>query len=298
MAVTSGFFDSINGDRKYNARQMAELFDGLINDGVYETIYKQFRVSPNTGLAVQVDTGRGWFKHTWIKNDNIRVLYINSPDSLLPRIDAVVIEVDHRDSGRRDDIKVITGTPSASPQRPTLSKTDELFQVPLAYVRVNSGATSITTSNITNMVGTSSCPFVTGVVEVMDIDWLIAQWQSQWKDRLKDHESDWEKWFGEHTYLYENEWIDWLAKINDKMIGHEYDFIDWFARLQAMLEDDIAANLANRIIQLENIVDELLRKGIILNTIDDSDDDPIIDSYNHPIDGVIKFAVGQGNCTC
>ena len=29
-----GFYNSVNGDRLYNAQQMSELFEGLITDGV------------------------------------------------------------------------------------------------------------------------------------------------------------------------------------------------------------------------------------------------------------------------
>lgn len=284
MAVTSGFFNSINGDRKYDALQMAELFDGLINDGVYETIYNRFRVSPNNGFTIQVDTGRGWFKHTWIKNDNLKLLTHDAPHVLYDRIDAVVIEVDHRDQGRKDDIKIIKGTPSASPARPTLSKTNELWQVPLAYVTVKTNAASITTANITNMIGTSSCPFVTGVVSVMDIDMLIAQWQAQWNDRLKVHEKDFENWFG---------------KMNDRLIGYEYDFQDWFKKLQVILEGNVAANLADRLLQLENFLDLMVKNGgMTVTTIDDSNGRPIIDSFNHEINGLVNMFGSGGNCTC
>ena len=34
MAFTCGFFNSENGDRKYNAEQMSAIFDGIIADGV------------------------------------------------------------------------------------------------------------------------------------------------------------------------------------------------------------------------------------------------------------------------
>ena len=44
MSVTSGFFDSINGDRKYNAEQMSSIFDGIVTDGVFQNIGEAFRV--------------------------------------------------------------------------------------------------------------------------------------------------------------------------------------------------------------------------------------------------------------
>ena len=44
MALTSGFYNSINGDRTYNAEQMSSIFDGIINDGVFASIGKVFQV--------------------------------------------------------------------------------------------------------------------------------------------------------------------------------------------------------------------------------------------------------------
>lgn len=32
----SGFFNSINGDRKYDAEEMSEIFQGLISDGLLQ----------------------------------------------------------------------------------------------------------------------------------------------------------------------------------------------------------------------------------------------------------------------
>lgn len=95
MTVTSGFFNSQNGDRKYNSEEMSTLFDGLINDGVYETIYNKFAVSANNGMTIQVDTGRGWFDHAWVLNDSILLLEVDPAEVLFDRIDAVVVDVDH-----------------------------------------------------------------------------------------------------------------------------------------------------------------------------------------------------------
>lgn len=38
MSVTYGFYNSIKGDRKYNALEMSSIFDGIIVDGVYMSI--------------------------------------------------------------------------------------------------------------------------------------------------------------------------------------------------------------------------------------------------------------------
>ena len=296
MAVTSGFFNSINGDRKYDALQMAELFDGLINDGVYETLYNRFQVSAHENFIIKVDTGRGWFAHTWIKNDGLLLLALDEPDILNDRIDAVVIEVNHSDAIRLDSIKIVKGTPSASPVRPTLSKGDnDIWQYPLAYVSVKTTATAITASDITNMIGTSECPFVTGIISVMDIDMLIEQWQSQWKDRLGEHENEWNDHIGQH----ESEWNDWYENHTNQ---YQYDFKSWFQQLQTLLERNEAANLLNEILKLKDKWKLLAREHIITDTIDDNTCEPILDNFGREIEGTFYFTddvtVILDNCEC
>ena len=57
MSVSSGFFNSLNGDRKYNAAQMSAIFDGLIIDGVFASIGTAFAVKAAGGLTVNVGIG-------------------------------------------------------------------------------------------------------------------------------------------------------------------------------------------------------------------------------------------------
>ena len=48
MSVTYGFYNSINGDRKYNALEMSSIFDGIIVDGVYMSIGDALNVHGST----------------------------------------------------------------------------------------------------------------------------------------------------------------------------------------------------------------------------------------------------------
>ena len=52
MSVTSGFFNSFNHDRRYNAEQMSAIFDGIINDGVFANIGTAFAVQDGHGSTV------------------------------------------------------------------------------------------------------------------------------------------------------------------------------------------------------------------------------------------------------
>lgn len=193
MAFTCGFFNSQNGDRKYNAEQMASIFDGLIKDGVYDTIGEIFAVTPGTGMQVLVGSGRAWFDHTWNNNDAPYPLTITAADVSLPRYDAVVLETNHSDTVRTNRLRVLTGTPAGTPIKPTMTSTANVKQHPLAYIKVTAGATAITQSMIEVVVGTSECPFVTGIIETAQIDALFQQWNGEfdaWFDNLKAQLSD------------------------------------------------------------------------------------------------------------
>lgn len=193
MAFTCGFFNSENGDRKYNAEQMSAIFDGIIADGVFTTIGDHMAVTAGTGMQVLVGTGKAWFDHTWNVNDAAYPLTIAASDVTLSRIDAIVLETNHSDSVRLNKLRVVQGTVASSPVKPTLTNNEKVHQHPLAWVTVAPGVTQIAASAIENAVGTSACPFVTGIIATTDIDDLFAQWNGEfdeWFDNLKAQLSD------------------------------------------------------------------------------------------------------------
>ena len=91
--VTYGFFDSVDGDRKYSADQISQYFKGLIGDGIYESVGSALVVTPGSGLSVNVGTGRGIVKYHWIENDNLTNIVITAHLSL-PKYVAVVMRYD------------------------------------------------------------------------------------------------------------------------------------------------------------------------------------------------------------
>lgn len=187
--LTYGFYDSVAGDRRYNAVQMAEIFDGLINDGVYATQGTAFVVNAQADMNVTIGEGRAWFDHTWTKNDTILILTADPADLILDRIDTVVLEVNSELLIRQNSIKIIKGTPSSSPTRPDLTNNEYVHQYPLADIAIAGGVTSIIADNITNRVGTSDCPFVTGIIDTINIDTLLSQWEGEfntWFASIKD----------------------------------------------------------------------------------------------------------------
>lgn len=185
MALTFGFYNSLKGDRKYNAEQMSEIFDGILKDGIIPNIGQLFAVqSANNGMQITVGTGRAWFNHTWTKNDSVMVLTVPDSDITRPRYDAVVLEVNHEENVRANSIKIVTGVPEVNAVKPTLVNSERVHQYPLAYIHVQAAVEEITASDIENMVGLTPTVFATGILRQASLDELWAQWKG-----------DWETWF-------------------------------------------------------------------------------------------------------
>ena len=283
MSVSSGFFNSLNGDRKYNAAQMSAIFDGLIIDGVFASIGTAFAVKAAGGLTVNVGIGKAWFDHTWTVNDSILPMTAPEAEVLLDRIDAVVLEVNGTESVRENTIKFVKGNPSSAPSRPTLTNEGNVHQYPLCYIYRKYGTAVINQADITPMVGTESTPFVTGILQTISLDELLGKWQDE-LDRFTDarskevddwiaqEESDFTAWFNKMKADLQQE-----QTVLDQWIASEQaDFLAWYNQMKDQLSGDVAGNL-----QLE--IDKEEVKRILLVDFEDgtkefSDDGTVITS--------------------
>lgn len=283
MSVSSGFFNSLNGDRKYNAAQMSAIFDGLIIDGVFASIGTAFAVKAAGGLTVNVGIGKAWFDHTWTVNDSILPMTAPEAEVLLDRIDAVVLEVNGMESVRENTIKIVKGNPSSAPSRPTLTNEGNVHQYPLCYIYRKYGTAVINQADITPMVGTESTPFVTGILQTISLDELLGKWQDE-LDRFTDarsqevddwiaqEESDFTAWFNKMKADLQQE-----QTVLDQWIASEQaDFLAWYNQMKDQLSGDVAGNL-----QLE--IDKEEVKRILLVGFEDgtkafSDDGTVITS--------------------
>ena len=110
MSITYGFFNSLNGDRKYDADQMSEYFDGLVSNGVYENVGGALQVLASENMEVNVSTGRAIINCKWLKNDAVLTLNIEQSHPTLDRYTAVVARLDV--ANRLITITTKDGTPA------------------------------------------------------------------------------------------------------------------------------------------------------------------------------------------
>lgn len=282
MSVTFGFYNSVNHDRRYNALQMSSIFDGIIRDGIFMSIGTAMVVKAASGMTVNVGEGRAWFDHTWTLNDSELPVKLEASELILNRIDTIVLDVDHRDSVRANSIIAIKGTPASNPVAPTLIRSTDHNQYPLCNIYVKAGVTEITQSNITNLVGTGSCPFITGILESIDIEDLVSQWEAQWNEFYNAQTLDMQLTADE----WKKQWNDWYtvqtavatADMEKWMSDRQADFNYWWSQMQAVLDGDVAANLAQRVLKLEENFGILATEFKVYHNLLDSNTDIIQDS--------------------
>lgn len=244
MSFASGFFNSVDHDRLYDATDISRLFDGLIRDGIFASIGDCLVVKQSNQMNVTVGTGRAWFNHTWSYNDALYPVTIPPSEILMDRIDAIVLEINSVEAVRANSIKLIKGTPSSTPTKPALTNTKEVHQYPLAYVTVGKEVTSIRQADIENCVGTSVCPFVTGILEVISIEQLIPQWKDILNRFVEENTANFNTWMNGEKQNYQawltaakKEITDWEATSKSDYqkwydsIKNGYD--QWFATIKA-----------------------------------------------------------------
>lgn len=241
MSFTYGFFNSKNNDRRYDATQMSSIFDGIIKDGVFMSIGHALNVKaqddPNMSIIVQ--EGRAWFNHTWSLVDAPYIINVAPSDLLFDRIDAVVLEVNHEEDIRANSIKIVAGTPSGTPQKPAMRHSEKVNQYALAYITVKKEAIKITQAEIENNIGKGDCPYVTGILETVNIDNLVAQWETQWN-----------QWLSSNTTEYRNFMDNFMAIMAEFQNQAEIQFDVWFQHMKDQLSVDAAGNLQ---IQIDGI---------------------------------------------
>lgn len=253
MSFSFGFYNSKNHDRKYNALQISMIFDGIIRDGVYATIGKSFVVkSSPIDKQVIVQPGRAWFDHTWNYNDADLPITAPEAELILDRVDALVFDIDSSENNRLNQIMWVSGMPAIeNPSRPTMVNEGTHHQYPLCYVYRKANTATINQEDITNMIGSSECPFVTGILETIDIDELLLQWKDQWAQFILLYEQSAEEWQEEQKENFKKFYDEFIAQMEAFEQASTQDFISWFDTIQDILDGDTAGHLLNLIQELD-----------------------------------------------
>ena len=250
--LKSCFFNSVLDqegvpDRPFNADDFARYFGTLIKNGVFPNPSTNFQcIADQETMAVKMEAGIAWIDGHLRYDDNVHILEIDTADSVLDRIDRIVLRKDVLD---RDIHWVVKkGEMSGKPVAPTLQRDENAWELGIADVKVAHGTVSISQSMVTDTrLNTELCGLVTGVVTQIDTTTLFNQLE-QWKKEYIEAANTWtteqEQAFLNWKQLFETAATDWRA-------GEEQKFQEWLESIKGKLSGDVAGNLQNQIEELK-----------------------------------------------
>lgn len=218
FSVNCGFFDAVNYDRTYSADDMNKPYSRVLADGVFATNTgtpsTDLQVSSaGSGMKITVQKGQGIFASKWFENPSAIIITVPNNTTLYPRFDSVIAQVDKRTSGRVGNIVYRTGTASSNPQYPAINTVANVVEYALAYIYVAAGANTINNDAITDLRGSSSCPWVTGLIQQVDTSTLWNQFQAAYAQQYNQFTNDYE------TYVEEQReaWEEFLKTLTDDL---------------------------------------------------------------------------------
>jgi hypothetical protein len=221
MALKFGFFNSINGDRTYNADDMTKPYNRIVSNGVFadENGTTGFKVESHSGLQIKVNSGNGLFKNKWCELTADELLTVPTPNVSYPRIDTIVLRVD--ENNRTMSLEYIQGTPAGTPTKPTISNNDLVKDYRLANITVPANAMNITASNIEDTRYSSECGVVSNLLQNSDLTSMYSQWQSNFEEWFNEKKAELATWFAQQEQSLGD--ITPLRQFVKNVVVGEYD---------------------------------------------------------------------------
>lgn len=286
MAITYGFFNAVKQsdgtyDRAYNSEQMSDMFEGLISDGVYESVGDALLVTAKNGMTVQVGTGRMIIDGKWLKNDAKMDITLAASHLTFNRWSAIVARLDN--SNRVITLVEKAGTPATSPEKPAMTESQTIKEKCLAYVYIAAGASSITQTNITDTrPDTSICGWVTGLIKQVDTSRLFLQWQTAYEEMYAQLQS----WETEQKASFDTWFAALTQELNVNTYIQKYHKVVETTDEQGVFALDMAGYTYDALdIILVNV------NGVVLV----EDYDWILDTSKSPVELHAKFGIDAGN---
>lgn len=166
MGIRYGFFNSLNGDRVYNAEDFTDIFEGIVTDGVFydvgDSFYVDFNYSKSSStnsLVFDVMTGKCMFGGKYFEITSTERVVIEKHTNMLQLLSYICIVYDLEN--RQCYLDVLRGHP-ARPAIPPSIPSDGKKYVIIAKVLFDGQVESVADMDkisIEQTVGTDICPW-------------------------------------------------------------------------------------------------------------------------------------------
>lgn len=165
----SSFFNSSDGDRKYDATYWADYFSSFIENGVFLTTGADLamNLSPYGDRAFILRPGKAFINGYFYHNDDDLSIDIPQGSSAGNRIDSIVIQWNL--SERQIKAKLRSSTPAENPTPVTPVRNAEIWELVVAEIFVGKGNSQLNiTSYKDKRYDTNVCGIVTSVGQPID----------------------------------------------------------------------------------------------------------------------------------
>lgn len=215
MGAHANFYNSINNDRNYDSTSFEEWLTPFFKNGVF---HGQLQVIANDDMSISVNSGYAYINGKNKKFDEITKLNIDAAHSNLSRIDNIVVR--RNDVERDFNILVQKGNFSSIPTAPQPKRDEGIYDLIIAQILINPASIKITQENIKDTrMDLQKCGYVVSNINEIDFSQISIQFES---------------------YLDEYK--------RNKLL----EFNSWFQSIQNTLSGDVAGNLNNKILNVEN----------------------------------------------
>lgn len=247
MAIISFPYDSqlVDGvyDRAIKSATYRQLLSKYFTTGVFPNPSTQCQVYPSTGMKVSVRKGSANINGLYVELEEDVEATIEQADTQ-GRYDRIVLRHDDNNNVRATNVVVIKGTAGASPQAPSLTRNETVYDICLATVYVRAGATSISASDITDTrLNTDLCGIVSATIESIDTTTFYNQIQADLLEFKTKEKADFEEFSN----------------------TQEQAFLDWFEGIKGILGQDEAGKLLLLIQENQANIEKLQYTGNIVS---------------------------------
>lgn len=250
--LTSGFFQADKlpdgtFDRSYTAAQFAGYFANFISDGVFANPADQLKVMAAADeMAVTVKPGNAYHAGYWVNLDEAQKLTIANAAGNVSRYDAVVLQFNF--DNRAASLYVKAGEFNATPVKPALERSENIYELCLAYILIGPAVLELTDAAITDTRPDNNlCGFVTGLVQQIKTTDLFRQYEQTFYDFYNRETGKYNTWTADKKQEYTDFVDDTTTEYDQYTNQKKIVFQEWFENLQVQLDGDVAGNLQNQI---------------------------------------------------
>lgn len=171
MSDNAYFYNSIAGDRKYDADSFSDWLKQFFTDGI---LSGGLQVIANGDMTLTVNTGTALIGGKVKVFEEKKVLRLSTASGTLNRVDNIVVRRD--DDARDFTIEIVKGNAAVTPVAPKLTRSGNIYELKLAEVRVNKGVVVVTQASVSDTrANREVCGWIIGNTETIPAEQLIRQ---------------------------------------------------------------------------------------------------------------------------